>query len=76
MFIVVFSCCSEIAIWDILLCLHDFLLITIANSLDPDQALQCRAWYGSKLFDTDGVPEKKFSKRLISKKKSADDGKS
>ena len=29
------------------------LLITFANSLDPDQAWKkCRAWSGSKLFDT------------------------
>ena len=34
-----FSPGSEIAIWDINLCLHGFLFITIANSLDSDQAL-------------------------------------
>ena len=46
------------------------LLITFANSLDPEQAQQfMRARSGSKLFDTDGIPEeKKILKKLILKK--------
>ena len=45
------------------------LLITFANSLDPDQAQQCRVWSGSKLFDTLMVFLKDFLKKLIQRKK-------
>ena len=36
------------------------LLITLANSLDPGQAK-----LESKLFDTDGIPERIFWKKLM-----------
>ena len=42
------------------------LLITLANSLDPDQA--CWAWSGSKPFDTDGILERFFWKSKFKKK--------
>ena len=37
---------------------------------------KCRVWYGSKLFDTDGIPERIFLKSYFWKKKSADSKKS
>ena len=38
--------------------------MTIANSFGPKH----RAWSGSKLFDTDGIPERNFQKKLMLKK--------
>ena len=52
-------------------------LIFFANSLDPDEAQQfgpisgptkCLAWAGSKMFDTDGIPELIFPKKMFMKK--------
>ena len=46
------------------------LLITFANSLDPDRAWQNITWSGSKLFDTLVVFLKDFLKKNMLKKKS------
>ena len=35
----------------------------------------CRAWYGSKLFDTDSIPGRFFFEKSNLKKKSTDDKK-
>ena len=49
---------------------NSLLLITIANSLYPDQDRQkCRAWSESKLFDILMVFLKEFSEKMIVKKK-------
>ena len=45
------------------------LLITFANNFDPDQARKkCRAWSGSKLFDTLMVFLKEFFEKVNLKK--------